>query len=154
MSYKNGSRIKADTSSPDAARSESLSLLILDEAAFIPKINDIWTAAQQTLSTGGRCIALSTPNGATGWFHDIWVGAENKVNSFFPIYLHWTVHPERDQVWRDKQSLDLGPELAAQECDCSFITSGKSVVPGPIIQWYLDNLKEEPIAREGLDGNY
>lgn len=125
LSYKNGSRIKADTSSPDAARSESLSLLILDEAAFIPKIDDIWTAAQQTLSTGGRCIALSTPNGATGWFHDIWVGAENEVNSFKPIYLHWSVHPERDKEWRDKQTLDLGPELAAQECDCLW---GKSTI--------------------------
>ena len=125
MSYSNGSRIKADTSSPDAARSESLSLLILDEAAFIPKIDDIWTASKMTLATGGRCIALSTPNGATGWFHDIWVGAENGVNSFFPIYLHWTLHPDRDQAWRDVQDLDLGPELAAQECDCLW---GKSII--------------------------
>jgi hypothetical protein len=38
--------------------------------------------------------------------------------------------------------------------NCSFITSGKSVVPGPIIQWYLENLKKEPIAKEGIDGNY
>lgn len=38
--------------------------------------------------------------------------------------------------------------------NCSFITSGKSVVPGPIIQWYLENLKKEPIAKQGIDNNY
>lgn len=39
--------------------------------------------------------------------------------------MHWSVHPERDKEWRDKQTLDLGPELAAQECDCLW---GKSTI--------------------------
>ena len=33
-----------------------LSLLILDEAAFIDKIDEIWTSSQQTLTTGGSCM--------------------------------------------------------------------------------------------------
>jgi phage FluMu gp28-like protein len=59
--FKNGSQIKAESSSPDAGRSLSLSLLVLDEAAFITDISRIWTAAQQTLATGGKCVMLSTP---------------------------------------------------------------------------------------------
>ena len=47
--FKNGSQIKAIASNESAGRSEALSLLILDEAAFIDKIDTIWTAAQQTL---------------------------------------------------------------------------------------------------------
>ena len=39
-------------------------LLILDEAAFIDKVEEIWTASQQTLATGGGAIILSTPNNA------------------------------------------------------------------------------------------
>ena len=66
---RNGSQIKAIASNESAGRSESLSLLILDEAAFIDKIDTIWTAAQQTLATGGKCIAISTPNGVGNWFH-------------------------------------------------------------------------------------
>ena len=76
LRYVNGSQIKASASGPEAARSEALSLLVLDEAAFIDKIDDIWTASQQTLTTGGSCIALSTPNGVGNWFHRTWVEAE------------------------------------------------------------------------------
>jgi len=53
LRYSNGSQVKAIASSEDAGRSEALSLLILDEAAFIEKIDSIWTAAQSTLATGG-----------------------------------------------------------------------------------------------------
>ena len=63
LRYNNGSQIKAISSTGEAGRSEALSLLIIDEAAFIKNIDEIWTAAQSTLSTGGKCIALSTPNG-------------------------------------------------------------------------------------------
>ena len=38
LRYMNGSQIKAVSSGPEAARSEALSLLILDEAAFIDRL--------------------------------------------------------------------------------------------------------------------
>ena len=63
LRYKNGSQIKAVASSEESGRSEALSLLIIDEAAFIDKIDTIWGAAQQTLATGGRALVISTPNG-------------------------------------------------------------------------------------------
>ena len=93
----NGSQIKAVSAATDAARSEAVSLLIIDEAAFIDNIETIFTAAQQTLATGGGCIALSTPNGMGNWFHQTYTKAQKKENSFLPISLPWTVHPERDQ---------------------------------------------------------
>ena len=63
LRLKNGSRIAAKSSNTDAARSEAVSLLLIDEAAFIDNIDETFTAAQQTLATGGQCMALSTPNG-------------------------------------------------------------------------------------------
>ena len=45
----------------------------------------------------------------------------------YPIRLPWTVHPERNQEWRDKQDDELGLRMAAQECDCDFTTSGNTV---------------------------
>jgi phage FluMu gp28-like protein len=63
LRFANGSQIKAVSAAGDAGRSEALSLLIIDEAAFIDKIDEIWASAQQTLATGGRAIVLSTPNG-------------------------------------------------------------------------------------------
>lgn len=118
LRFVNGSRMKAASSNSDSARSEAVSLLVLDEAAFIDNIEETFASAQQTLATGGQCIALSTPNGVGNWFHKTWVKAESRENTFLPIKLPWTVHPERTQAWRQDQDADLGPRLAAQECDC------------------------------------
>ena len=153
LRYKNGSQIKAVSSGEDSGRSEALSLLILDEAAFIEKIDSIWAAASQTLSTGGQCIALSTPNGVGNWFHRTWMDAEDGLNDFNFIKLHWTVHPDRKQDWRDEQDKLLGPSLAAQECDCDFITSGQTVVDGVILEEYRTEQVKEPMERRGVDSN-
>lgn len=127
LRYTNGSMIKATSSGGDAGRSEALSLLVFDEAAFIQNIEDIWISSQSTLSTGGDAIILSTPNGVGNFFHKTWVRAEENPedNEFNPIKLHWSVHPERDQRWRDKQDAIIGKKGAAQECDCLW---GESTV--------------------------
>jgi len=153
LRYKNGSQIKAVASSEEAGRSEALSLLILDEAAFIPRIDSIWTAASQTLALGGRCIALSTPNGVGNWFHRTWMDAEDGLNEWNILRLHWSVHPDRDQEWRDHQDKLLGPSMAAQECDCDFVTSGQMVIDGRILEEYKATQVKDPIERRGVDSN-
>lgn len=156
LRFKNGSQIKAVSSSPDAGRSEALSLLILDEAAHIdpPELADtIWTAASSTLSTGGKAVILSTPNGMGNFFHKMWVGAKNKENNFFPIVLDWRVHPERDQAWRDKQTRAMGELEARQEHDVDFIASGHTVIPGDTIQFHRTQYCKEPISKQGFDNN-
>jgi len=153
LRLQNGSQIKAIASSPDAGRSEALSLLIFDEAAFIDDIDEIWVAAQSTLSTGGACIALSTPNGVGNWFHKIWLGAEESTNPFNTIRLHWTVHPERDQKWRDEQEKLLGTKKAAQECDCDFVSSGETVIEPELLMFYKETYVIPPIEKGGFDGN-
>ncbi len=149
----NGSQVKATSAAGDAGRSEAVSLLVLDESAFIPGISEIWSSAQQTLSTGGKCIALSTPYGTGNWFHQTWVHAEEGVNGFQPIRLPWFVHPERDQKWRDKQDKELGAKEAAQECDCSFNTSGDVVFNNEWLQYIEDNQIQDPVIYRGQDNN-
>jgi hypothetical protein len=153
LRLQNGSQIKAIASSPDAGRSEALSLLIFDEAAFIDDIDEIWVSAQSTLSTGGSCIALSTPNGVGNWFHQTWLGAEESRNPFNTIRLHWTVHPERDQKWRDEQEKLLGVKKAAQECDCDFVSSGETVIEPETLMFYKETYIQDPIEKGGFDGN-
>jgi len=151
LELSNGSRIVAISSAPERARSEALSLLILDEAAFIDKVEEIWTASQQTIATGGDCIVLSTPNGMGNWFHSMWLEAEEEANGFNTIKLHWTVHPERDQAWRDEQDKKLGKRKAAQECDTDFLTSGNTVVDMNIIQFYKETFAKEPQEKRSID---
>ena len=150
----NGSQIKATSASSDAGRSEAVSLLLIDEAAFIDNIGEIWASAQQTLATGGGCIALSTPYGTGNWFHQTWVRAENAENDFLPIKLPWYVHPERDQAWRDRQDELLGdPRMAAQECDCDFSTSGDIVFYPEYIDFYEKTYVKDPLEKRGADQN-
>ena len=148
----NGSKITAKSSNADAARSEAVSLLLIDEAAFIDNIGETWASAQQTLATGGGAIVLSTPYGTGNWFHKTWVAAETGENDFLPIKLPWYVHPERDQTWRDSQDAQLGdPRLAAQECDCDFSTSGDTVIYGELLEFYEQTYRRDALERRGVD---
>jgi len=154
LRFTNGSKIQAKSSNTEAARSEAVSLLIIDEAAFIDNIAETWASAQQTLATGGGCIALSTPYGTGNWFHQTWVKAENKENQFIPIKLPWFVHPERDEVWRKEQDALLGdPRIAAQECDCDFSTSGDVVFYPEYMEYYEKSFIKDPLERRGADRN-
>lgn len=155
----NGSYVRAASSAGTAGRSSALSLLIIDEAAFIDGIEEIWLSVQSTLSTGGKAIILSTPNGVGNFFHQKWIEAESGVvvegqPKFNTISLPWHLHPERDQSWRDLQTKNLGPKGAAQECDCEFSTSGNTVIDIPVLDWYTETHKMEPIERRGPDRGY
>lgn len=149
----NGSKIQAKSSNTDSARSEAVSLLLIDEAAFIDNLEETFTAAQQTLATGGQCMMLSTPNGIGNLFHQIWEKAELGENTFTPVKLPWTVHPERNQAWRDQQDADLGPRMAAQECDADFLTSGESVFEIEDLFLLETTTVKDPAERRGVDTN-
>jgi hypothetical protein len=154
LRLKNGSQIKAVSAAGDAGRSEAVSLLLIDEAAFIEGIDTIWASAQQTLATGGGAIVLSTPYGTGNWFHKTWVSAEAQDNDFLPIKLPWYVHPERDEAWRKKQDELLGdPRLAAQECDCDFSTSGDVVFYPEWLDFIRETTIQDPVERRGVDKN-
>lgn len=154
LRLKNGSQIRASSSSTSSGRSSALSLLIVDEAAFIEGIEQIWLSAQPTLSTGGSVIILSTPNGVGNFFHKMWTESEQGLNNLNRVTLPWHLHPERDQDWRDKQTILSGEKGAAQECDCEFSTSGNTVIEIPILQWYEKNQCMEPLEKRGFDKGY
>jgi hypothetical protein len=154
LRLSNGSQIKATSASSDAGRSEAVSLLIVDEAAFIENIGEIWASAQQTLATGGGAIVLSTPYGTGNWFHKTWVSAEGADNDFLPIKLPWYVHPERNEDWRRRQDELLGdPRLAAQECDCDFSTSGDIVFYNEWLDFIKETTIQDAVERRGADQN-
>jgi len=156
LRLKNGSQVKAVSATSDAGRSEAISLLIIDEAAFIEqnRIEEIWGASQQTLSTGGKAIILSTPNGTGNFFHKMWVKGEEGINGFNCIRLPWTVHPERNQDWRNQQEDELGQRMASQECDCDFTTSGNTVFAPELMAYYEQTTIIEPLERRGIDGSF
>lgn len=65
MEFANGSVIESIPTSDQAGRSESLSLLVIDEAAIVRWASTIWASAFPTLSTGGSAIVNSCITGDT-----------------------------------------------------------------------------------------
>lgn len=99
-------------------------------------------------------IGHQTPYGQGNLFHREFMKAESGEGQFTSISLPWHVHPERNQKWYDEQVALIGEELAGQELECSFISSGRSVIDGPIIQWYKDTYVSTPMEKRGVDGGY
>ena len=143
----------ASATSGDAGRSEALSLLVLDEAAFIEGMQELWTGLYPTMATGGRCIAISTPNGVGNWFHQTYVGAETTTNEFNAIRLFWDVHPDRDQTWFEKETRNMSKMEIAQELLCNFNSSGATLIDGQDLEFILKNCSE-PRYKAAYDRNF
>ncbi len=149
----NGSQVKASSTSGDAGRSEALSLLVVDEAAIVEGLDEMWAGLYPTLSTGGTCIALSTPYGVGNWFHKNYIEAEEGKNDFNPVKLPWDVHPDRDGEWFKKETRNMSKREIAQELECNFNASGETVVHGDDLKRILENV-QDPAYRTGFDRNY
>jgi len=148
MEFSNGSTIKAIPTSDDAGRSEALSLLIVDEAAFVRNFDELWMGLYPTLSTGGRAIVLSTPNGVGGQYYDLYMKAVDGENDFLPIKLPWDVHPERDSDWFDIEAKNLSEKQIAQELMCDFAAAGDTFLTSREIE-YVRQTVMPPLERWG-----
>jgi len=148
----NGSWVKAASTTGDSGRSEALSLLFVDEAATIEGMDEMWAAIYPTISTGGRCIAVSTPKGVGNWFYNTYTDAEIGKNNFNTIKLNWDVHPDRDQAWWDENTKNLSAKDIAQEYECSFNFSGNTIISGELIEEMAAVIRQ-PIKKTGPENN-
>lgn len=100
-------------------------------------------------------IAEQTPNGVGNFFHEEWEKASSRIDEskFHPIRLHWSMHPDRNQSWRDEQDKILGKRLAAQECDANFNTSGETVIDMNDILFFEKEYVVKPVEERGEGRN-
>jgi len=149
----NGSQIKAASTAFDAGRSEALSLLIIDEAAHVEGLDELWTGLSPTIATGGRCIVASTPNGVGNWFHQTYTESNLELNSFNNVKLMWYRHPDRDQKWFDSETKNMSKRQIAQEYMCNFNASGETVIHPDDIKRISEEVCE-PKHKTGFDRNF
>jgi hypothetical protein len=89
----NGSEVKAVATSKDALRGFTPTILIFDEAAFIEADSDFWAACMASLSTGGKVIVVSTPNGYDRIYYEIYDQALRNMNDFRISEMYWYRDP-------------------------------------------------------------
>ncbi|MGZ8924268.1 MAG: terminase large subunit domain-containing protein [Nitrososphaeraceae archaeon] len=133
IGFDNGSRIISTATSENAGRGMSISLLMLDEFAFVRDTvqEEFWTSMSPTLATGGSCIIASTPNGDSNLFAQLWRGANIPVsaneiigtNGFVPIHIKWDEPPGRDEEFKKKEIAKIGELKWLQEFETKFITT-------------------------------
>jgi hypothetical protein len=89
----NGSEVKAVATSKDALRGFTPTILVFDEAAFIEADNDFWAACMASLSTGGKVIVVSTPNGYDPIYYEIYDQSLKGMNNFKISEMYWYRDP-------------------------------------------------------------
>lgn len=118
--------------SPEAARGKATTLLIIDEAAFIPDMDTHWKAMWPVLSTGGSCVVISTVNGVGNWYESTYTSAKDKKNMFNVIDLDYWEHPDyndsKNPNWSKEQKAQLGERGFLQEVLRVFLGSGETYI--------------------------
>lgn len=89
----NGSEVKAVATSKDALRGFTPTILVFDEAAFIEADSDFWSACMASLSTGGKVIVVSTPNGYDRIYYEIYDQSLKGMNNFKISEMFWYRDP-------------------------------------------------------------
>ena len=119
----------------NAARSKSITILIIDEAAFIPDMHNHWKAIFPVILTGGSCEVISTVSGMGNWYaekyHEIIAGKDKHFNI---IELDYWEHPlYNDPKWMEETRSTLGEKGWRQEIERSFEGSGSTWLNSVII---------------------
>jgi len=107
---KNGSRAKSFMTTKHSGRSFTATLVIVDEAAFIPFLSQLLNAAEETADAGGQLVIVSTndkekPNNG---FAELYRRSVKRESDYISIFLPWYARPSRDEAWyKHKQKTKL-----------------------------------------------
>ncbi|MFN6053789.1 MAG: terminase large subunit domain-containing protein, partial [Planctomycetia bacterium] len=116
LELNNGARVLSLPGREQFLRSfGGVTLLVLDEAARIP--DALYHSVRPMLAvSGGNLIALSTPFGKRGWFHDAWIGKE----PWRRVEIPWNLCPRISPAFIQSEIASMGQAWVNQEYCCSF----------------------------------
>jgi len=131
IELENNCRVLASSTASSAIRGYSISLLYLDEFAFVPSniAEEFFTSVYPTISSGtsSKILISSTPNGMNHYYR-MWTEAVEGQNGFKHIEANWRQVPGRDQKWADEQRRVLGEQKFLQEMECEFMGSAGTML--------------------------
>jgi hypothetical protein len=61
-------------------------------------------------------------------FYKLWSDAEEGLNDYSPISVHWSQVPERDEAWKEKTIRNTSERQFQQEFECSFLGSSNTLI--------------------------
>jgi len=132
IEFSNNSRIMAAATSGSSIRGLSVSLLYLDEFAFIDNATEFYTSTYPVISAGTstKVIITSTANGIGNQFYSIWQGAIQQTNAFKSMRVDWWDVPGRDSKWKLETIANTSQLQFDQEFGNTFFGTGDTLI-GP-----------------------
>lgn len=121
MTFDNGSKVGCQATSASAIRGKSISLIVVDEFAFLGSslAEEFIASTFPALSSSetSKLVLISTPYGLNH-FYKIWHDSEQGNNNFVRVEGKWA--ESRNQQWFEEQSklLNNDPVKIAQELEC------------------------------------
>ena len=142
----NGCEVKAVATSKDALRGFTPTILVFDEAAFIEADSDFWSACMASLSTGGKVIVVSTPNGNDPIYYEIYDQALRNMNDFKITEMFWYRDP--------RYTKDLF--FVKTEDAIHYLLNKEEYGPEKIISWEDKEFKDRNFddAKELINNGY
>lgn len=133
--FENLSEIFCGASTSSSIRGRSISLLYIDEAAFLRGDMEFYESTYPTISSGkeSRIIVTSTPNGARGLFHKLWSESVDNINLFKRMEVPWNLVPGRDAKWKAEQIANTSAEQFNQEHGLVFRGSQNSLLSSDVL---------------------
>jgi hypothetical protein len=130
IEFSNNSRILAAATSGSSIRGLSVSLLYLDEFAFVERAAEFYTSTYPVISSGKdtKVIVTSTANGIGNQFHKIWEGALQGINEFKPFRVDWYDVPGRDEEWKKQTIANTSQLQFDQEFGNTFFGTGDTLI--------------------------
>jgi len=133
VEFENGCKIIAGATSSSAIRGKSISLLYIDETAFVENWDEFFASVFPTISSGNttKILFTSTPNGLNH-FYKTCEGAREGTNGYAYVEVPWYRVPGRDDVWKKNtlQAMDFDYQKFAQEFECEFLGSSGTLIDG------------------------
>ena len=154
IEFENNSIIRCFATGSSGCRGFSANVLVMDEAAFLPKgiADEFMASVFPVLSSSkdSKAIMVSTPNGTSNnLFYDTWQQATDpnivQAENWKAFRFLWYDVPGRDEEWKRQQIATIGMNRWLQEFECEFKSAGDaSLVPSEDIEHFRMNLKNYP----------
>jgi len=102
LEFSTHSKIVSKPCKESVGRSDTPTLLIMDEVAFMSRktsgtdnlAQQIFSGAEPALNLGGKGILISTPNGVGNFYHRTYVKAKEGNNDFYAFEINWWERPD------------------------------------------------------------
>jgi len=145
MKFANYSKIFCATSTSSSIRGKSISLLYIDECAFLRNDMAFYESTYPVITSGknSQVIVSSTPNGARGLFYKLYTESRENINKYVNHKVTWDMVPGRDLEWKQEQIANTSQEQFDQEHEVQFRGSINSLISGNVLMNLVERSPEE-----------